>query len=186
MPTPFPKPDPKPKKQPKPLKRTPLPPAKKPIKQVSDKRQAEMKAGLFKLQAGKPLKRITPKQARIEAEKSKVYRERSEGERPYCQGCGKYGVPLSNSHRIGQANKQHVCNPDNLDSYCLEGCHTNYESGRLYLLQNGGEVLDWLAQTDWERYRMKVFKMIDRIADDNLSLEDLPEFVEQHVFNVTK
>lgn len=138
----------------------------------------------------KPLKRITPKQAKIEAEKSKVYRERSEGERPYCQGCGRFDVPLSNSHRIGQANKQHVCNPDNLDTFCIDGgadsCHQRWECGRVFLLENGDDVLSWLAQTDWQRYAAKIYQSLDRVNDDNLSLEDLPSWYEQHVLNVTK
>ena len=157
------------------------------IRKVSLKRQAEIEAGLFKLEPGKPLKRISTKQAQHEREKSKVYRERSEGERPFCQGCGSYTSPLSNSHRIGQSNKEHVANKSNLDTFCTDrkNCHMLYESGRIFSLDNGGEVLDWLAATDWERYRIKVFKMLDRINDDNLSLSDLPTWVESHVLAVT-
>lgn len=164
------------------------PKQQKPIRKVSAKRQEQIEKGLVKLTVGKPLKRISPKQAAIEKAKSKVYRLRSEGERPYCQGCGRFDVPLSNSHRIGQTDKEHVANAANLDTYCIDGknCHNLYESGRLYLLDNGNDVLDWLAETDWERYRAKVWKMLDRINDDNLSLTDLPEWVESHVLAVTK
>ena len=164
----------------------PAPMAKKvqqPLPKVSAKRKALMDSGLFELKVGKPLKRISAKQAKIETEKSKVYRLRSEGERPFCRGCGRFDVPLSNSHRIGQSNKEHVANPHNLDTYCIDGggCHSHYESGRLYLLDNGNDVLEWLAETDFERYRMKCYKMIDRINDDNLSLDDLPTWVENHI-----
>jgi hypothetical protein len=171
------------------LKPEKKPPKLKPqIPAKSKKRIEQEAAGLFKLKVGKPLKRITPKQAKIEAEKSKVYRQRSEGERPFCKGCGRFDVPLSNSHRIGQSNKEHAANPDNLDTLCIGeySCHTKYECGRVYELDKGGEILDWLAETDWERYRMKVWKMLDRINDDNLSLSDLPEWCESHVLAVTK
>jgi len=181
--TPYAKPEPRPAKLQQPLKRTPIKSNGKPIAKVSEKRKALIESGLFILKVGKPLKRVSAKQAKIENEKSKVYRERSEGERPSCRGCGRFDVPLSNSHRIGQSNKEHVANPNNLDTYCTDGkdCHRLYESGRLYLLDNGNDVLEWLAAADFERYRTKLFKMIDRIQDDNLSLEDLPGWVEQHI-----
>lgn len=171
----YPKPEPRPKKQ------------AQPIRKISLKRQAEIESGLFKLKVGKPLKPISKKQARHEREKSQVYRKRSEGERPFCQGCGRFDVPLSNSHRIGQANKKHVANEANLDTLCIgeNSCHAKYEAGRIYQLDNGNEILNWLAETDWERYAAKVMKMLDRINDDNLSLEDLPTWVEFHILNVT-
>lgn len=55
----------------------------------------------------------------------------------------------------------------------------------MWLLDNGNDVLEWLAETNWERYAAKVFKMIDRINDDNLSSEDLPGWVEVHVLALT-
>lgn len=172
--TPFPKSEPRPKK------------VVTPIPKVSAKRKEQIEKGLFVLKVGKPLKRITAKQAKHEREKSEAYRQRSADARPFCQGCGRYDVPLSNSHRIGQADKTHVANAENMDTYCLETCHQAYECGRLYLLDNGNEVFNWLAKTDWERYSSRVFKMIDRINDDNLSLVDLPKWVEHHVNAVTK
>lgn len=56
----------------------------------------------------------------------------------------------------------------------------------MWLLENGNEVLDWLAETDWQRYASKIFKLIDRINESNLSLEDLPAWVDVHVLTVTK
>lgn len=160
-----------------------LPKERKPLPKVSAKRKEQIEKGLFVLKVGQPIKPVSTKQAKIETEKSKVYRLRSEGERPFCRGCRRFDVPLSNSHRIGQVNKEHVANPYNLDTYCIDGggCHSHYESGRLYLLDNGNDVLEWLAETDFERYRMKCYKMLDRINDDNLSLENLPTWVEQHI-----
>ena len=175
---------------PKPEKR--LPKERRPIPPKSKKRlekEAQEKAsGLYQLKVGKPLKRITPKQAKIESEKSAVYRQRSGGEIPFCQGCGRYDKPLSNSHRIGQSNKEHAANAANLDTYCIgnDSCHTKYECGYLFQLDNGNEVLEWLAETDVERYRAKVWKMLDRINEMEYSLDDLPKWVERHVLAVTQ
>jgi hypothetical protein len=173
----------------KPEKRSPK--ERRPIPTKSKKRlekEAQEKAsGIFYLKVGKPLKRITTKQGQIEAEKSAVYRQRSEGERPFCQGCGRYDKPLSNSHRIGQSNKEHAANAANLDTYCIgdDSCHTKYECGYIFVLDNGNEVLEWLSETDDERYRIKVWKMLDRIKELDLLLEDLPAWVQSHVLKAT-
>lgn len=158
---PYPKPDPKPKKEPKPLKRTPL--KKKPY----------------------TLRKFTPKRAKLENEKHRMYENEAQQRQPFCLGCGTT-QNLNHSHRITQNDRTQIANPKNVDYYCQDVCHPNYESGRLYLLDNGNDVLEWLAETDWQRYTSKVFKMIDRIKDDNLSLEDLPAWTENHVLKVTK
>ncbi len=164
---PWPKSTPKEKTPSKPLKRTAL--KRKPY---------ELKKSPIKAST-KPIKQVSAKQAKVEKEKSKVYRQRSENERPFCRGCGSYTDPLSNSHRIGQAKKEHAANPANLDTFCMDGndCHRLFENGYLWRLDNGLEVLEWLESTDHERFMSKVYKMADRIRENSLSLEDLPEWV---------
>ena len=164
---------------PKPTKREPKPKA-------AIKRTA-LKPKPYTLKKPKPIRKVSAKQAKVESEKSKVYRERSEGERPFCRGCGSFTSPLSNSHRIGQADKRHAANPQNLDTYCMDGkdCHNLFADGYLWRLDNGSEVLEWLAETDRERYATKVYKMIDRINDLNLSQDDLPDWVAIHILEVT-
>ena len=158
--------------------------AKKPIAKFSAKRKAEMDAGLFKLQVGKPLKRFTPARQKLENEKHAMYAKEAEEREPFCRGCGTT-QNLSHSHRVSQNNRELIAKPENVDYYCQGVCHPAYENGRIYELDNGNDVLDWLANTDGQRYRAKVYKMMDRIADDNLSLEDLPGWVEAHVLAIT-
>lgn len=182
---PTPKPKHRKKKAPKPLKRTPLPRPTKPIAKVSAKRKATIDAGLVKLTVGKPLKRFTPERQRLENEKHKMYASEAETRQPFCRGCGTT-QNLSHSHRISQNDRTQIANPENVDYYCQDVCHRSWENGRCYLLDNGNEALEFLAGANWEKYAAKVFKMLDRINDDNLSLSDLPSWVEAHVLAVTK
>lgn len=171
--TPYPKPEPRPKKVPQPLR------------QISEKRQKAIKAGLVQLKVGKPLRKFTPQRQKLEKEKHKMYASEAEKRQPFCRGCGTTEM-LSHSHRISQNDRELIAEPENVDYYCQDVCHKHWESGRVYELDNGNDALDYLAQTDGQRYRAKVYKMLDRIADDNLSLEDLPGWCEAHVLAVTK
>lgn len=168
--TEYPKPAPREKKQP-----NPLPP-------FSAKRKALMDAGLFVLKVGKPLKRVSAKLAKVEAEKSKMYAEIENTRPAICAGCGT-SQALSRSHRIPQGNWAWKANADNIDLFCMDGqnCHQNYECGYLWRLDNGCEVLDWLKENSFEHYRRKVMQMKDRIFENSLILDDMASWVQEHI-----
>jgi hypothetical protein len=158
MSVPYPKPEPRPAKAKTPLKRTALSP------------------GLKRLQPGtKKLKRFTPARQKLEDAKNATYRGLDRP--PCCRGCGSC-ENLSRSHRISQRDRAHIADPENLDVLCGK-CHVAYECGSLFGLDNGQEIMAWLAETDWERYAAKCFQLKDRVEEAGLKPEDLPGWVQE-------
>lgn len=156
---------------------------RKPLPKVSAKRKALMDSGLFELKVGKPLKRVSTKLAKVEAEKAKMYAELEKTRPAICVGCGT-SQALSRSHRIPQGNWAWKAHPDNVDYYCMDGansCHQNYECGYLWRLDNGSEVLEWLRENSWSHYAAKVFQMKERIYENSLILEEMPGWVQNHI-----
>lgn len=130
----------------------------------------------------KPKKRLTPvskKQQRYNKERQKAYQE-MESHPQYCRGCGT-SQNLSHSHRITQADKRHVANPKAIDFYCLgeNSCHTAYENGFLWRLDNGAEVMEWLKETDFDAYRRKRLQMLRRVEESGICIEDLPGWTQE-------
>lgn len=125
-----------------------------------------------------PIKRFSEKRAKLEREKIATYKAIKNERPPICRGCGTR-FALSHSHRIGQRDLTQIANPLNLDYYCMDGnnCHALFERGFVFQLDNGQDVMQWLEETDHERFMSKLFKMSDRIRENQLKVEDLPEWV---------
>lgn len=175
MGTPYPKPEPRAKKQPQPLKRTP----------IKVKPEVDSEAGKVKLKVVKPIRKFTPERHRLENEKHRMYAREAETRQPYCKGCGTT-QNLSHSHRISQNDRTLIADARNVDYYCQDNCHPNYENGYLWRLDNGAEVLEYLQEKSHYRYTAKVFQMKDRIYENSLLLEDMPEWVQLHINSITK
>ena len=147
------KPPKKEKAKPKPLKKTPI--KKKPYK----------------------IRNMTTGRKKLETAKTKTYACLNKSRQPYCCGCGTTGERLANSHRISQSDRQQISNPTNLDLFC-HGCHSLYENGYLWQLDNGAEIMEWLQETDQQRFTAKAFKIRDRIIENNLNQLEMPEWLQ--------
>lgn len=159
-----------------------LPKERKPLPKVSAKRKEQIEKGLFVLKVGQPIKRVSKKLAKVEAEKAKMYAEIAKTRPVVCAGCGT-SQRLSRSHRIPQGNWAWKAHPDNIDYLCYgnNGCHEAYEAGYMWRLDNGNEVLIWLRNNSWSHYAAKVRQMEDRIFENSLILEEMPEWVQEHI-----
>ena len=81
------------------------------------------------------MKKISKKQAAINRELKKVYKEIAETRGHYCTGCGRSDVPLSHSHYIARSRRKDLeTDPRNITYHCLsigerKGCHNLWEGG---------------------------------------------------------
>ena len=173
----YPKPPPRAKKEFQPLRRKPIK-----IKAQPANPDWKQSGNFYVLKSGKPIRKVSAKLAKVEAEKAKMYAELEKTRPAICAGCGT-SQALSRSHRISQSNWAWKADPDNIDLFCIngQGCHQNYEAGYLWRLDNGNEVLIWLRDNSWSHYAAKVMQMKDQIFENSLILEEMPSWVSNHI-----
>tara|TARA_R100000664_G_scaffold8713_1_gene14377 strand:+ start:1423 stop:1758 length:336 start_codon:yes stop_codon:yes gene_type:complete len=91
------------------------------------------------------MKKISKKQAAINRELKKVYKEIAETRGHYCTGCGRSDVPLSHSHYIARSRRKDLeTDPKNITYHCLsigerKGCHQMWEGS----LEERQRLLDY-------------------------------------------
>ena len=107
----------------------------------------------------------TPKRAELERKMKEAYNKIAEEREPYCEGCG--DPMFEHSHRFPKEYKgyKYIAVPEAIDLYCRV-CHHNYENGRLWLLENGEAVLEYLESVDKDFHARKMAQMDDRFWDD--------------------
>tara|TARA_R100000808_G_C2093859_1_gene113250 strand:- start:424 stop:759 length:336 start_codon:yes stop_codon:yes gene_type:complete len=91
------------------------------------------------------MKKVSKKQAAINRELKKVYKEIAETRGHYCTGCGRSDVPLSHSHYIARSRRKDLeTDPKNITYHCLsigerKGCHQMWEGS----LEERQRLLDY-------------------------------------------
>ena len=91
------------------------------------------------------MKKVSKKQAAINRELKKVYKEIAETRGHYCTGCGRSDVPLSHSHYIARSRRKDLeTDPRNITYHCLsigerKGCHQMWEGS----LEERQRLLDY-------------------------------------------
>jgi len=113
---------------------------------------------------------MTPKRKGLEKEIKKAKKEVRKERPNICQGCGSRTMLfLDVSHRIPVGFKEWAADKDNMDLYCRNhdksGCHDNYERGKIWNLNNGKEVMDWLKYVNEQRFYLKLYQMQDRLKE---------------------
>tara|TARA_R100000781_G_scaffold108489_2_gene73052 strand:+ start:2562 stop:2897 length:336 start_codon:yes stop_codon:yes gene_type:complete len=106
------------------------------------------------------MKTISKKQAKINRELKKVYKEIEETRGHYCTGCGRSDVPLSHSHYIARSRRKDLeTDINNITYHCLsmgerKGCHELWEGS----IADKQKLLDWplameyILENDTELY----------------------------------
>jgi hypothetical protein len=106
------------------------------------------------------MKTISKKQAKINRELKKVYKEIAETRGHYCSGCGRSDVPLSHSHYISRSRRKDLeTDINNITYHCLsmgerKGCHQLWEgslSDKQKLLDYP-KAIEYILEKDTELY----------------------------------
>ena len=94
------------------------------------------------------MKKVTQKQAAINRELTKVYREIDENRDRMCAGCLRWDKALDHSHRISRARRKDLtCDPENIDLMCRD-CHHKVEAYDLGNLANGDEIREYIEKNE--------------------------------------
>lgn len=122
-----------------------------------------------------PLRIMTPARARKETQLRETLNKIDEKRIRMCYGCG--SNQFEHSHRLPKGQFfSYIAIEENIDRYCRT-CHKNYEDGRIWLLDNGPEVMAYILKENREYFMKKLFQMKDR-----LNGETPPQWV-QNLFN---
>lgn len=90
----------------------------------------------------------------------------------HCSGCN-CSEPLTNSHRIpGRLRRDLENDPANIDRYCIN-CHLKCEGGRYEELNNGSEVVTYIAKMDPQYLEIKNLKFEPRMGSHIKTYFDL-------------
>lgn len=106
---------------------------------------------------------MTAKRAAFEKEKKAAYERISEAREPLCEGCGSSHYEHSHRFPVAFENYRYIGEDESIDLYCRE-CHTNYERGYLFLLNNGAEALEYLRKENEQFFFRKLYQMKDALA----------------------
>lgn len=148
----YPKPEPRQKKQPRPLR------------QISEKRQKAIDAGLVQLkvrtpikQSTTPIKQVSQKQAANLRAYEKGKAAKYEADNRLCESCERSDRGISCSHLVARSHSfDMVADTNNHLRQCFV-CAGMVESGRFFQLQNGLKLLErlWsgLGEKGKERFR---------------------------------
>ena len=109
---------------------------------------------VFKMRA------VSKKQAAINKELKRVYKEIEETRGHYCTGCGRSDVPLSHSHYIARSRRKDLeTDIDNITYHCLsigerKGCHQLWEGGIAdkQKLLDYPKAMEYILENDTELY----------------------------------
>tara|TARA_R110002020_G_C16287613_1_gene772212 strand:+ start:2022 stop:2351 length:330 start_codon:yes stop_codon:yes gene_type:complete len=103
---------------------------------------------------------MSKKQNKIKRELIKVYKEIYKERDFYCTGCGRYDLPLSNSHLIPRSRRSDlILEKRNITYHCLTmgeriGCHDIWESKKRYKLLDYFTNLAYIKEVDKEYYEI--------------------------------
>ena len=106
------------------------------------------------------MRAVSKKQAAINKELKKVYKEIEETRGHYCTGCGRSDVPLSHSHYIARSRRNDLeTDIDNITYHCLsigerKGCHQLWEGGIAdkQKLLDYPKAMEYILENDTELY----------------------------------
>ena len=100
------------------------------------------------------MRKISKKQAVINKELSRVYKEIADTRGHYCTGCGRSDVPLSHSHYIARSRRKDLeIDINNITYHCLsigerKGCHQLWEG----CMQDYPKAMEYILEKDTELY----------------------------------
>lgn len=106
------------------------------------------------------MKHHTPKRASIEREYKKAKRQIhdqmiEDNGYVYCRGCGTTSGRITWSHRIPRSRRTDLIpDPNNIDPMC-HSCHDKVEAGRYEELDNGAEIVAYIAKNEPELLELK-------------------------------
>lgn len=121
------------------------------------------------------IKPMSQKRAKIQGKMEKAYREIDEERPNQCSSCGVR--EYERSHIIPKSrNRDTISVKENIVLQCRE-CHINWETGKLWLLSNGPEIMNWLKTIDKEYYYTKLYQMQDRAIELDC-FEELPAWAK--------
>ena len=106
------------------------------------------------------MKKVSNKQSKINRELKKVYKEISLEREHCCTGCGRYDVPLSNSHLIPRSRRPDlVLDKNNITYHCLsigerKGCHEIWEGPNKFTLLDYHTNIEYIERVDKEYYNI--------------------------------
>lgn len=111
----------------------------------------------------------------IQTKMERVYREIDE-ERPNC--CSSCGInETEHSHLIPKSRDRNmIAVKKNIVLQC-RSCHKAWEDGRIWLLGNGKEIMDWLRGANQEYYFIKLYQMQDRAIEMDC-FDELPTWAK--------
>ena len=106
------------------------------------------------------MRKVSKKQADINKELKRVYKEIEETRGHYCTGCGRSDVPLSHSHYIARSRRKDLeTDINNITYHCLSmgdrtGCHQLWEGGIAdkQRLLDYPKAMEYILEKDTELY----------------------------------
>ncbi|MCB0526809.1 MAG: hypothetical protein KDC86_19995 [Saprospiraceae bacterium] len=109
------------------------------------------------------MKHFTTKRATIERQYQKVKAEIMQERQPCCAGCGTWQGSITFSHRIPRSRRVDlIAEKQNIDLMC-PACHDKVETGRYDELQNGDEIICYIAENEPELLELKKIKQDLRV-----------------------
>lgn len=119
----------------------------------------------------KKVKQVTSKQDGINREYSAVIAKMDQDLPPLCQSCRK--PEYEHSHLISRRIKEFATDRRNIYKQC-RGCHKNWESGYIWLLGNGRQLMAALLEMSTEHYYTKLYQAQERVVENDVDFETLP------------
>lgn len=107
---------------------------------------------------------MTPERARLQAKMHEAYEEIANEREPRCQGCPSWNFERSHSIPKDYDNYRFIAEKENIVLLCRQ-CHVNYENGKVFLLDCGEEIMNYLAKADEAFYNRKVAQMVKRLEE---------------------
>lgn len=105
------------------------------------------------------MKKYSDKRAKIAKRYTIILREINEEREPLCESCGK--PQYEHSHIIPKSRSAElIADKENIIRQCRD-CHINWETGYIWLMDNGDKVMAWLKQKNPEYYMVKAYQMKD-------------------------
>lgn len=123
----------------------------------------------------KVIKAMSDKRLAIERDKKKAYEQVT---KDFCEGCGAMHG-LTRSHTIGRNQRPDlIAEPKNITTLCFD-CHESLERNHFWLLGNGREVIQSMLELDYQIGVNRIFRMFDRIYEQNIDIKHLDDWVEE-------
>ena len=106
------------------------------------------------------MRKVSKKQAKINKELKRVYKEIADERGHYCTGCGRRDLPLSHSHYLARSRRPDlITDKENITYHCLsmgdrKGCHDLWEGGVAdkQKLLDYPKAMEYILQNDTELY----------------------------------